>query len=302
MGGLPDLRRGRLFPFYDLRADGQGGFGECGTVVCHPLQYGLYLCFFYRFSYGGRLCDVFCVEGRFYGRLRYFVADGHYCFLAFFLLERKGIVRYNQYKAEKSKSAVGGFKVLFRHQIVKFTFLSIVTGVVRTSVVFWLPTYLSQKLGYSSEDAALIFTVATFIIAFAPFIAIFLYERLHYNMNLTVLIAFIASSCSFFGVFFVAEPLLNVIFLVLGIISSNMAASMVWSRYCLSLRDTGMVSGVTGFLDFVSYMAAAASSAIFANAVAVIGWNNLVLVWLALMIFGVIISLPYNKLKKKDLA
>ena len=59
-----------------------------------------------------------------------------------------------------------------------------------------------------------------------------------------------------------------------------------------------MVSSATGFLDFMSYVAAAASSTIFANAVSVIGWENLILVWLSLMIFGVIISLPHISIKR----
>jgi len=48
-------------------------------------------------------------------------------------------------------------------------------------------------------------------------------------------------------------------------------------------------------LDFVSYMAAAVSSTIFANAVTSIGWGNLILIWCALMVVGVVISLPYKK-------
>jgi len=74
---------------------------------------------------------------------------------------------------------------------------------------------------------------------------------------------------------------------------------MLWSRYCPSLRDTGMVSSATGFLDFLSYMAAAAANLIFANAASAIGWGNLILVWLGLMIVGVVIMLPYDRLKKK---
>lgn len=70
---------------------------------------------------------------------------------------------------------------------------------------------------------------------------------------------------------------------------------MLWSRYCPSLRDTGMVSAATGFLDFMSYMAAAVSSRLFANAVTDIGWHNLILVWLGLMVIGILTALPWGK-------
>ena len=71
------------------------------------------------------------------------------------------------------------------------------------------------------------------------------------------------------------NPWLNIVLIVLAIMASNGAATMIWSRYCPGLRDTGMVSAATGFLDFVSYMAAAVSSTLFANAVSGIGWSNL---------------------------
>ena len=51
-----------------------------------------------------------------------------------------------------------------------------------------------------------------------------------------------------------------------------------------------MVSSATGFLDFMSYMAAALSSRLFAGAAYSIGWSGLILVWLALMLAGVLVS------------
>ena len=74
---------------------------------------------------------------------------------------------------------------------------------------------------------------------------------------------------------------------------------MLYSRYCPSLRDTGMVSAATGFLDFVSYMAAALANALFGNAVTEIGWDNLILIWIGLMALGVLVALPYNRIFPK---
>ncbi len=223
------------------------------------------------------------------------VAMGFVCIVVFTLFEKKRLIEYNKYK--KQKGSGGGVKVLLKHGIVKFTLISILTGVVRTTVVFWLPTYISQYLGFSTKSASVAFTVATFVISMTSFIAIFIYERLNGNMDLTILLAFTSASICFLLVFVIKIPLINIILLVLAIMSSNCAATMLWSRYCPSLRDTGMVSGATGFLDFVSYMAAAASSTIFANAVSDIGWGNLILVWAGLMVIGVIVALPYKKHK-----
>ena len=103
----------------------------------------------------------------------------------------------------------------------------------------------------------------------------------------------------FVAVYFVKQPVVNIVCIVIAVMGSNGAASMLWSRYCPSLRDTGMVSSATGFLDFLSYMAAALSSAVFANAVSSIGWGNLILVWLGLTAFGLLVALPWKKWVKQ---
>lgn len=216
------------------------------------------------------------------------------CFVYFTLFERRGIIKYGQYKAQKQGAKNLG--VLFKHDIVKFSLISILTGVVRTSVVFWLPTYFAQYLGYSAKISAGIFTAATLVISMTAFVAVFIYERLGHDINKTVLLMFASATLFFAFTYFVRMPVLNIIFIILAIMSSNGAASMLWSRYCPSLRDTGMVSAVTGFLDFLSYMAAAAANLIFANAATDIGWGNLILVWCGLMVVGVIIALPYKRI------
>ena len=217
--------------------------------------------------------------------------------LFFTVFEKKGVVKYGQYKAQEK--GIRNIRVLFRHQIVKFSLVSILTGVVRTSVVFWLPTYISQHLDFPETTAVTIFSAATLAISFTTFIAIFVYERIGRDMDKTVLIMF-ASSVVFFALtYFVQAKLLNIICIVLAIMSSNGAATMLWSRYCPSLRDTGMVSSATGFLDFLSYTAAAAANIIFPKAVGAIGWGNLILVWMGIVLVGVVIALPYRKLKQR---
>lgn len=215
------------------------------------------------------------------------------CFFFFVLFEKRGIVKYNQYKPVKQKG--GSFKILFKYHIVKFSLISILTGVVRTTVVFWMPTYIAQYLGFSSKVSATIFTVATLVISTTAFITVFIYEKLGHNMNKTILLMFICSTIFFLGVYFINIPVLNIILFVLAVMAADGAAAMLWSRYCPSLRDTGMVSGATGFLDFLSYMAAAVSSSVFANAVSSIGWGKLILIWAGLMALGVGVSLPSGK-------
>lgn len=216
-------------------------------------------------------------------------------FVCFTTMERKGIIKYGQYRAKEK----GNIKVLIEHRIVKFSLVSVLTGVVRTSVVFWLPTYIAQYLNFPAKTAASLFTAATLVISTSSFVSVFTYEKLGRKMDKTILLMFSTSAVMFLLTYLVKIPAMNIAFIVLAIMSSNGAATMLWSRYCPSLRDTGMISSATGFLDFMSYMAAATANLIFANAATSIGWGNLILVWAGLMVIGIIIALPYKKWTEK---
>ena len=114
-------------------------------------------------------------------------------------------------------------------------------------------------------------------------------------MNGTLLGMFVTSFAFFVLTYFVSMPVFNIIFIVLAIMSADGAASILWGIYCPSLRDTGMVSSATGFLDFLSYMAAAAANLLFANSVNTIGWRNLILVWCALALVSIFVALPWKR-------
>jgi len=211
-------------------------------------------------------------------------------FLFFLLFEKQGIVTYGQYQTKEKEKL--NIRELVRRRIIRFTLISVITGVVRTTVVFWMPTYISEHLGFAPNQAAMIFTVSTFIISLMAFISVGIYELLKRDLDKTMFYMFISATIFFTLLYFVKNPVLNIICFMLAIMSSNGAASMLWSRYCPSLRDTGRVSTVTGFLDFVSYIAAAVSTVVFSSAVSSIGWGNLILIWICLMVLGVLISCP----------
>lgn len=221
-------------------------------------------------------------------------------FVAFLIYEKKGIIVYNRFKTEKG-GGKGSIKALFKRQIVKFSLVSILTGVVRTSVLFWLPTYFNERLLYTETQSTTIFTVASLFISCGAFIVVFIYEKLGHDLDKTVLLMFSAAAVLFILTFAVTNPILNIILIVLSIMASNGAATMLWSRYCPGLRDTGIVSGVTGFLDFLSYMAAAAANFVFPFLIEQKSWSweSVVLIWFGLMVVGIIISLPFKKITKK---
>ena len=210
-------------------------------------------------------------------------------------MEKREIIKYRV--REKQSKKGGSVKILIENSIIKFTMVAVLTGVVRTSVTFWVPTYLSQYLGFTAGIAATIYTVMTCVQSASPYITnIVVYEYvLKRNMNRMLLVMFGVSALSFVLMFAVHNPFLNIVFLTVAIMSANGASNTLWNVYCPSLHHTGMVSTATGYLDFMSYLAAGIANQLFANAIAQIGWGNLILVWAVLMIAGVVISVPWKR-------
>ena len=192
------------------------------------------------------------------------------------------------------KKITGGVKILIENQIIKYSFVSILTGIVRTSVVFWLPTYIANYLNFGQETSISIYSVLTLVISLNAFFAVFVFEKFKRNLAKTELLMFTLSAAFFFLTYVIKLPIINVIMIGLAILTANSASSMMWTEYCLSLRKTGMVSSATGYLDFLSYAAAAVANILFANAAKTIGWGNLVLVWTGLMVLGVIVCVPFK--------
>ena len=224
--------------------------------------------------------------------------------IAFFFsvvsMEDKEIIKFHAIERQKEKG--GSVKVLIENSIIKFTMVAVLTGVVRTSVTFWIPTYLSQYLGFSAAIAATVYTAMTFVQSATPYITnIVVYEYvLKRNMNRMLIVMFGVSGGCFALMFAVHNPIVNIVFLTLAVMSANGASNTLWNVYCPSLSHTGMVSTATGYLDFMSYLAAGVANLLFANAINQIGWGNLILVWAVLMLGGVAVSIPWKQHKFLD--
>lgn len=208
-------------------------------------------------------------------------------YLVISALERKQIVQY-QKRVSTASHVSQGVVCLFKRKIVLYTLISALTGIVRTAVVFWLPRYLTEYLIFFSQNAALLFSGITMGISLSAFAAIAVYHKLHRNMEITILLSFLISAVSFGMLAVIRQPIANMALMTLALMASNCASSIVWTVYCPSLCDTGLVSTATGYLDFISYAAAAISNVVFANAVNIIGWENLVVVWSSMMATGVL--------------
>lgn len=214
------------------------------------------------------------------------------CFISFLMLEKRGIVKYNQFKSSDGVEKAGVKVLIKEHQLIKFSIVSMITGIIRTSLVGFFTLYFAAHLSYNETEAAGIFSITTIAISAAAFISIFVYERIGRNMNLSLILWFALAALGFGSLIFIHNKIANIIVLVISVLASNAAATVLWSIYCPSLYKTGMVSTITGFLDFLSYMAAAAASIIFPMLVVDDDWTYVIVASFILMLVGLIISLP----------
>ncbi len=220
---------------------------------------------------------------------------GSVCFLSFIMLEKRGIVKYNQYSAGKNQEKASVKLLIKKHQLIKFSLVSMITGIIRTSFVGFFTLYFAGHLSYSETEAEGMFSITTIAISAAAFISIFVYERIGRNMNLSLILWFLLAALGFGSLIFIHDRIANIVILVISVLASNAAATVLWSIYCPSLYKTGAVSTITGFLDFLSYMAAAAASIIFPLLVVDDDWTYVIIACFALMIIGLVISLPLKK-------
>ena len=245
----------------------------------------------------GLLATFFAWQTVFYTSSAFLIIMAVAVFTFLLIFEKSGLVKYPKKEQKIKTQNVGGARVLFKRKIVKYSFVSMLTGIVRTSVVFWLPTYINKYLEFTPEQSTLIFTVASLLLCVAAFLAVFVYERLHRKLDFSVFLFFILSTLFFILTYLFKAPIFNLLFIVLAIICANCSSSLMWSVYCPSLYDTGMVSSATGYLDFLSYLAAAGANIFFADAQATLGWKNLILVWFLLMLLGCIATIPFKTKK-----
>lgn len=223
------------------------------------------------------------------------------CYILFAVFEKKGIIKYEKNTAdEKTDEKNGKLSVLLGRGIIQYSFISVFTGIMRTSVVFWIPTMLVQYMNYSEKSAVGIFSAVSTVTSFSPYIGIWCYHFFFKkDIEKTMFSSFAVGAVCFFLMCVLKNPAVNVVLLAAALIGGNIASSMLWNVYCPSLKDTGMVSGATGYLDFISYIGGAIANILFSNAAVILGWKILLIIWGIIMIFGAAAGLPWNKLLEK---
>ena len=206
-------------------------------------------------------------------------------FVVFSYLEKKQVVCYRSMQEHSLKAIVGVFK------IEKFMFYLIIACLVEicgASISFWIPTFLSEGLGYSKEVANLIFSGISILRALMPFVALFIFRLIKENDIGMMRVGFIVATSMFLLMVFVQSAWLCIIVLLLALLAMSCISALLWSIYIPGLGKTGRVSSINGVLDCSGYIAAAGSNIVFAFVASHFGWDGLYYVWAGITAFGLV--------------
>ena len=215
-------------------------------------------------------------------------------FLVFSRMESKGLITYNITKSAGISSIFAVFKI---ERISFFLIITCVIEIVSTSVIFWVPTYLTSVLGFDNNTANLIYSVISVLRAIMPFVTLIIFRLIKEKDTPMLRVCFGLCAIMFVILMFVSNKWVNLVLFVVGLMAVAAASSLLWSIYIPSLGKTGRVSSINGVLDCTGYIAASIATFIVAAAMDSFGWNFVFTLWSLVVIIG--LAATFFKYKKR---
>ena len=234
-----------------------------------------------------------------------FVAAGSFALLAaiavfvvFTGMESRGNITYNITKGQGIGAILSVFKI---ERVAFFLTITCVIEIVSTSVLFWVPTYLTSVLGFDNNTANLIYSATAVIRALMPFLTLFIFRLANENDIPMLRVFFSISVVGFASLLLINDKWVGVAVLTVALMAIACASSLLWSIYIPGLGKTGRVSSINGVLDCSGYIAASVSTVVFAAVMENVGWSLVYVLWAAVGAMGLVATFFKTKDKNKNL-
>jgi len=169
---------------------------------------------------------------------------------------------------------------------VLYMIVGMVVEIAAASINFWMPTYFNQYLSIPETTSTVLFSVISLLRSFCPFLSLLIFKLFREKDVLIVRVAFSSAALLFGVMFFVQNPILNVILFTLALMCSSVSSATLWSIYIPSLGKSGKVSSANGVLDCTGYAAAALLNVAIVPIMDLGGWSGVILSWCAIMLIG----------------
>lgn len=212
-------------------------------------------------------------------------------FIANTIMENKGIVKKIETSCQPIKTK-NTLKHLVHNGFIAITIVSMLNGIIRNAVAFWIPTFISERFQVSVASAAALSSILPFINLGGTLLSVYIAKLLHNDEKKVSTILFAFTTLMFITMYFLNARgmILNLIALFTASAAMTGACNMIFSFYVLRFTDTGKISAITGFLDFSSYASASAASILFSSLLPRYGWNFIVGIWAVTALTGVFFS------------
>lgn len=218
-------------------------------------------------------------------------------------LERAGMIRPHDKKARGRENALGkDLKgALLTVGFFSMVAVTMLNGIIRNATSLWVPTFLSVSLGFSAAETSLISSILPVISIAGTFLSLAILPIFRHDEKAECLALFLFAAACFAVVFFVGASvrILTLIALFLAMAAMYGACNMIFSVYVLRFRDFGIISGMSGFFDFASYMSASLASFLFSALSGAGMWSGIVLAWTLSCAAGAVFSLTARIHAKK---
>lgn len=233
-------------------------------------------------------------------RIAFFVAGfwvlltAVFWFFAYRYMKKKGLIREKTQEGNTVKPDFRSFLSLFlKGEFLCVIAMTMFNGVIRNAVTFWIPTFMAQYLSIPTEQIAMVSAVLPLINIASTFFSLWALRLTKNNDIKLNAFLFLFAMLLFGGIWLCSGRfvILSVIALFLANAAMTGVCNMIFSVYVLRYKADGMISGVTGFLDAVSYLVAAAASLLFTMLQVRNNWNLIILTWILFTALGAIASI-----------
>lgn len=213
------------------------------------------------------------------------VICGGFVYFIISYMEKKKTVSFHLIKNHSLRSFLDVFKI---ENFVFYLVIAGLTEIGNTSITFWVPTFLTENVGFDKNTANLIFSATSILLALMPFVTLYLFKRSKENDIAITRVSFCIAIAMFALLIFAKTPWLYVLFLTLGRLAMGCVSSLLWSIYIPSLGKTGRVSSANGILDCSGYAIAALTNLLFGFVISHIGWGSVYYIWILIGIVGLL--------------
>lgn len=214
-------------------------------------------------------------------------------------LERAAILQRAETQAASDNRKVKRslLTVLISSGLWVVLFSLICNGALRDAVESWAPTFMADQFALDSSTAAIISVVIPIISITGTYFSNWLFLKKLKNELVTAAVMFIIAVICVAGLFLCRDlnALICVVFMSIAISSMWGVNHMFLTVIPYHFAPLNMTAAVSGLLNGIIYFATALCSGLYGLLADHLGWNYMILIWLALGILGAVFCLVFAR-------